>query len=351
MQNLTAGMKRARSTLKNWKTNCSWVTAVLLCLVLLGAGYFVMPAGSRRRGEVYVRVAAGAGARTIGKTLAQEGIIRSGFHFVLWTKVLGAEGQLQAGEYKLHPGMTPLGVVWRIKNGRVASPGVTIPEGLDVRQIAAVLATAGLADEAEFLTLAHDAATVLEGSGLPLPPTNSLEGYLFPDTYRIAPGTPVGDILRLMVRRMHHMVAPLLEERAAPLDFDFHQLLTLASIVEKEAKQAEERSLIAGVFLNRLRQGMPLQADPTVKYVLQPAPVRLSLKDVEVDSPYNTYRYPGLPPGPIASPGVEAIKAVLEPSRTEHLYFVARGDGTHIFSRTYREHLAARRELDAAPLP
>jgi cell division protein YceG involved in septum cleavage len=115
MQNLTAGMKRARSTLENWKTNCSWVTAVLLCLVLLGAGYFVMPAGSRRRGEVYVRVAAGAGARTIGKTLAQEGIIRSGFHFVLWTKVLGAEGQLQAGEYKLHPGMTPLGVVWRIK--------------------------------------------------------------------------------------------------------------------------------------------------------------------------------------------------------------------------------------------
>ena len=151
----------------------------------------------------------------------------------------------------------------------------------------------------------------------------------------------------MMVNRMYEKVEPLLEDRDVPLDLDFHQLLTLASIVEKEAQQAEERPLIAGVFLNRLRQRMPLQADPTVKYVLDPAPTRLSLEDVKVDSPYNTYRYPGLPPGPIASPGIEAIMAVLEPSDTDHLYFVARGDGTHIFSRSYREHLDARRRLNA----
>jgi UPF0755 protein len=347
MKSLMAGMKTARMILENRRTRSLYLTAILLTLVLLGTGYLVVPPGSRRQGEVYVRVTAGAGARTIGNELAQKRLVRSGFHFVLWTKILGAEGRLQAGEYMLHPGMTPFDIVRRIKDGQVASPGITIPEGFDLRQISAALATAGLVDENQFLAAANDAASVLEGTGLAVPPNNSLEGYLFPDTYRIAPGTPVQDILRTMVVRMNAVVGPLLEERDIPLDLSLHQLLTLASIVEKEAQQAAERPLIAGVFLNRLRQRMPLQADPTVKYVLDPAPTRLSLQDVAVDSPYNTYRYPGLPPGPIASPGIEAIKAVLEPADTEHLYFVARGDGTHVFSRSYREHLDARRRLNA----
>ncbi|NLN19923.1 MAG: endolytic transglycosylase MltG [Firmicutes bacterium] len=340
-------MKRARIILENRRTRSLYLTAILLLLVVLGTGYLAMPAGSRRQGEVYVRVTAGAGARTIGRDLAQKRLVRSEFHFILWTRILGAEGKLQAGEYKLHPGMTPFEIVSRLKDGRVASRGITIPEGFDLRQISAVLAAAGLVEEDEFLAAANDAAGVLEGTGRAVPPNNSLEGYLFPDTYRIAPGTPVREILRMMVNRMYEKVEPLLEDRDVPLDLDFHQLLTLASIVEKEAQQAEERPLIAGVFLNRLRQRMPLQADPTVKYVLDPAPTRLSLEDVKVDSPYNTYRYPGLPPGPIASPGIEAIMAVLEPSDTDHLYFVARGDGTHIFSRSYREHLDARRRLNA----
>lgn len=345
-------MKKAKTAFLSWKTSwVFWFVVVSLFCIILGTAYLALPAGTRRSGEKYVRVAAGAGARTIGKTLTEEGIIRSATQFVVWTRVLRAEGQLQAGEYKLHAGMMPAQVVWRIKTGQVASMGITIPEGYSLAQIAEVLAVADLVDKEEFLAVVSDATALYaewEDPCSPVrPPTGSLEGYLFPDTYRIAPGTSPSAIARLMVNRMCEKVLPLLQEQSPPLDLDLHGLLTLASIVEKEAKVPEERPLIAGVFINRLKRGMPLQADPTVKYVLSPAPVRLSLEDIEVDSPYNTYRYPGLPPGPIASPGLDSVRAVLESADTEYLYFVARGDGTHVFSRTFREHQTARRELGA----
>jgi UPF0755 protein len=339
-------------TTRAWtKTRATWSAIALLALSFLWTAYFILPAGSRRDGEVFVRVETGTRARAIGEVLRSEGLVRSPLQFVIWARALGAEGQLQAGEYRLHPGMTPPTIVWWMKTGRVASPGVTIPEGYSLVQIADALAARGLVEREEFLALAHDAPAVLGEDSVFVPPTSSLEGYLYPDTYRIAPGTPPAAILRLMAARTAAKVLPLLDTASLPPGFGIHEVLTLASIVEKEAQVAEERPLIAGVFLRRLRLGMPLQADPTVKYVLSPAPVRLSVEDVSVDSPYNTYRYPGLPPGPIASPGLDSVRAVLKPGGDELLYFVARGDGTHVFSRSYSEHLAARKAIGAPPPP
>lgn len=314
-------------------------------LILVFTGYILLPAGFGP--EVYVRVETGSGARKIGRDLVEQGVLRSADVFALWTRLLGAQGRLQAGEYKVRPGMTPPVIVWQMKKGRVASAGITIPEGFNLTQIAETLANARLVDKDEFLTLARHATSLLAGDTRFAPPTASLEGYLFPDTYRIAPGTPVAEILHIMLNRTAEKVLPLVENTPMPAGFDLHKLLTLASIVEKEAQIADERPLIASVFLNRLRRGMPLQSDPTVKYVLSPAPLRLSRTDIAIDSPYNTYRFKGLPPGPIASPGMASVQAVLHPANTDYLYFVARGDGSHMFSKTYQEHLANRKLIAA----
>lgn len=321
---------------------------ILLCTLLLsGVLYAFLPMQFGRGEEILFRVTTGSGARVIGRQLQEQGLIRSATVFNLWVRLFGAQGGLKAGEYRLHPGLFPHRIVLDIKQGKTATSGITIPEGYRLTQIADTLAGAGLVDREDFLALAHDSSVVLPENSVFDPPTKSLEGYLFPDTYRIAHGMPAIDILRMMLKRMEEQVTPLYEQAELPLRLTLHEVLTLASIVEKEARTPAERPLIAGVFYNRLRVGMPLQADPTVKYVLSPAPVRLSLSDIEVDSPYNTYRYGGLPPGPIGSAGLAAIKAVLEPADTPYMYFVAKGDGTHVFSVTYQEHLAAKRAADA----
>jgi UPF0755 protein len=336
-----AAHRRGRVPKKRWQ-----LIGLLATLLLAAVLYACLPMQFGKGEEVLFRVTTGSGARVIGRQLQEQGIIRSARVFGLWVRLFGAQGSLKAGEYRLHPGLFPYQIVLDIKQGRVATSGVTIPEGYRLTQIADTLAAVGLVDREEFLALAQNSAAVLPEGSVFNPPNGSLEGYLFPDTYRIAHGTPVIDIIRLMLKRTEEQVAPLVAQAHLPLNLTFHEVLTLASIVEKEARIAEERPLIAGVFLNRLKVGMPLQADPTVKYVLSPAPVRLSLRDIEVDSPYNTYRYSGLPPGPISNAGLAAIKAVLEPASTSYMYFVAKGDGTHVFSATYQEHLAAKRAVN-----
>ncbi|RUM87517.1 MAG: endolytic transglycosylase MltG, partial [Thermodesulfatator sp.] len=177
--------------------------------------------------------------------------------------------------------------------------------------------------------------------GIPGP---SVEGFLFPDTYYLVKGLAPGEIIRIMVRRFWEVWRKY-EARARELGVSVYEVVTLASIVEKEAVLSREKPLIAAVYWNRLRRGMPLQADPTVRYALKRFRGRLYYKHLRVDSPYNTYRYPGLPPTPIANPGEESLRAVLYPARVPYLYFVSRGDGSHKFSTTYREHLRAVRKL------
>lgn len=308
----------------------------------------LLPASPARHAVAdVIRIPEGATARDIGVLLEQHGIIRRADYFERLATLLGVQNRLKAGHYELSPGMNLLTVFAHLQRGEVATVRVTIPEGLNVREISAILAERGLVDREKFTELAFHGRDVVADL-LPFSiPISSLEGYLFPDTYYFPPYIGEEEIIRRMVARFLQEAYPLMEEaeRKGTARLSPHELVTLASIVEKEAMVDRERPLIAGVFYNRLAAGQRLQSDPTVQYVMPRPRARLYSKDLAIDSPYNTYRYGGLPPGPIASPGRRSIQGVLEPEDTPYMFFVARGDGTHVFSRTFQEHVQARRRL------
>ncbi len=285
----------------------------------------------------------GMSGKKIGKMLQNKGIIGNHnlFNFMLhWTKT---ESKLQAGEYLLSPAMNIFRVIDQLKDGKVVTHQVVIPEGYQLKQIASLLASRDLVDENRFLELAQN-ASLIYGDNIPLElPISSLEGYLFPDTYHFAKGQSEEAIIGHMVARFIDYAIPQVDLEAT--DFTLHEIVTLASIVEREVIRDFERPIVAAVYLNRLDIKMRLQADPTVRYVMTEERSRVLYSDLEIDSPYNTYRYDGLPPGPIASPGLRSMLAVLEPADVDYLYFVSKGDGTHQFSHTFNEHVAARRQL------
>jgi len=220
-----------------------------------------------------------------------------------------------------------------LKKGLVVLRPVTIPEGFTRNQIAGVLAAKGLADKKRFLELTED-KELLRQYAVPGP---SLEGYLFPDTYHFSRGTPTLVIIDTMVKRFRQVVAPSMEKTQGT-GMTFQDLVTLASIVEKETSRPEERPLIASVFLNRLKLGMRLESDPTVIYGIENFDGDLKKKNLTEKTPYNTYVINGLTPGPIANPGLDSIKAVMDPAKTDYLYFVSKNDGSHHFSRSLAEH-------------
>ena len=270
----------------------------------------------------------------VASRLANEGLIRSEASFVIFGRLIGSERRLKPGEYALSPSMRPLEMLERFRHGLVVLHPLTIPEGYSARQIAAVLREAGLGDPEELLSLV-DSPEFIRELGLDVP---SLEGYLFPDTYAFPRGIATADMVRRMVETFQETYQSVWAERAAELGFTEHQVVTLASIIEKEAGAGIERPIISAVFHNRLRLRMPLQSDPTVIYPIKNFDGNLRKVDLIRDDPYNTYRRRGLPPGPIGNPGRDALGAALYPSPVDYLYFVARNDGTHRFSRTLREH-------------
>ena len=303
------------------------------------------PASGDGRAVRFV-VRPGESASEIASSLEAAGLVRSAWSFRILARLRGGEGQLRAGEYVLRPNMTSGEILEALRTGGEAG-GFTIPEGWRAAEIADALGRRSLAKRDDFLAVvrAGDFGADFLGSR---PPGASLEGYLFPDTYQILPGTPVRDVVQLMLDDFGRRVTPEMRARGAARGLTLHQVVVLASIVEREAVVADERSVIAAVFLNRLQKGMRLQADATVQYAaVGPDPAALpggywkhglSELDLGIDSPYNTYRYAGLPPGPIANPGLASIRAVLEPTQTDYLYFVARPDGSHAFARTLKEH-------------
>lgn len=311
------------------------LAAALLAVALWMFYASVPPPAPDREGAALVKVTEGMNARDVARTLHSAGLIRDPLYFLGVTRLMGSETKLQAGTYAVPPGESPFGILRRLVEGEVAVRRITIPEGYTVRDIAALLAREGLVDEERFAALALGGYS-MELGGMEL---QSLEGYLFPDTYTVPLGASEEQIINVMVDRFRQLIVPLVGEGAHGLSL--HEVVTLASIVEREAAVASERPLIAGVYLNRLRINMPLQADPTVVYALGRHVERVYYADLEIDSPYNTYLYPGLPPGPIANPGLDAIVSVLYPVPSEYLYFVAKGDGTHHFSRDYASHKAA----------
>ncbi len=325
--------------------------AVLLIGAAFGFGVlearrFLLSTGpAQGTGPIIVHIPPGAGVRQAAAILAREGIIRDPDKFRYLVQWRGLSGRLQAGEFDFQPGMRPEAVLERLVAGQPVLYRLTVPEGYTLVQIAGVLDQKGIWSGEKFLDLARDPG-LAASLGIPQP---SLEGYLFPDTYSFPRSASEAEIIRAMVHRMEQEFTPEAETAMTALGFSRHQALTLASIVEKETGLAYERPLIASVMLNRLRRGMRLQSDPTVIYGLVKFDGNLRKQDLETWSPSNTYRIAGLPPGPIANPGAASIHAVLHAPKTDYLYFVARGDGSHEFSVSYRDHTRAVDKFQRGP--
>lgn len=324
---------------------------IILLLILFSAIYsvfsFFQPAGSAARGDVItVLIPERASSRDVGKILHAHGLIKSPLAFNFYTRWRGVDGQLKAGEYKFQPPLSVPEIVRQLIKGQPEETvKVTVPEGYTVEQVAGLLAKKGLISKEAFLEEAEQGNFgYFFLADLPAGP-GRLEGYLFPDTYYLSKNISAHEIIDLMLERFQQESASLdYARRAEQAGLSLREAVIIASLVEKEAKVEEERPVIAGVILNRLRIGMPLQIDATVQYALGGHRPQLTYQDLEVDSPYNTYKITGLPPGPIASPGRASLLAVVNPERTGYLYYVAKADGTHAFAQTLAEHNANKRK-------
>jgi UPF0755 protein len=317
----------------------------LLLAVIIAAGVIgvrvalaeVHPYKGYAGDEQFVDIPPGTGPASIGRRLVEAGVVRDtiGFRFELLRS--GTGRRLQAGEYRFDRPMTVRDVVAKIARGDVYLLPITFREGLTIREMAQLYESKGLGATAEFVAAAGDARLVhaLDAEA------RDLEGYLFPDTYAMPRQSTADQLIARMVAAFDKVLTPELRAQAEARGLNVRELVTLASIVEKETGKAEERPLVAAVYSNRLRIGMGLQADPTVIYALQRADRytgNLTREDLRFESPYNTYRYAGLPSGPIAAPGRASLEAAANPADVPYLYFVSRGDGSHVFATTLDEH-------------
>jgi UPF0755 protein len=311
----------------------------VIVLALIGAvaayGHRALDLPMQQAGVHHVvEVPEGASFKETARLLAQKGLIMSPFWFRLLGKVQDAERKIKPGEYDLHTAMRPAEILNALVSGRVIQYSVTIQEGLTARQISKALGETGIVKEADVARLVED-SVFIKALGIDAP---MLEGYLYPDTYYFPKRVKAEEVVRVMVGRLRQVFTPELRAQSAALQLTEIQVLTLASIIEKETGQDAERPLISAVFHNRLRKGLPLQSDPTVIYGIPNFNGNLTRADLARPTPFNTYTIPGLPPRPIASPGARSIQAALNPAPVKYLYFVSKNDGTHQFSATIGEH-------------
>lgn len=320
-------------------------TRILPVLILLaGVGFvsvhawwLLIPTPAIQSGAKVVEIGPQQGVVGIASRLQAQNVIRSRLGFLTLAALRGTAGSLKAGEYEIPKDANTVQILRFLEEGRVRQHPILFPEGGSVRELARALEADGLARAEDVLRVSQDPLFVRR-LGIEAP---SLEGYLFPDTYHFFKGLTVEEMLARMVHRLRAKVTDDLLAQAEARGLTLHQLLTLASIIEREAVVPDEMPLISGVFWNRLRRDMPLQADPTVQYALGKGRQPPTRDDLQVDSAFNTYRVRGLPPGPIASPGKAAIRAALNPAKVPYLYFVSMDDRRHFFSSTLQEHNSA----------
>ncbi len=287
--------------------------------------------------EQFVEIPQGAGPASIGKRLIDAGVVRDRLLFRVELARSGAGRRLQAGEYRFDRPMTVGEVIAKLARGDVYLVPITFREGLTIKQMSELFEAKGFGRAADFVHAAANPALIATFD----PRATDLEGYLFPDTYALPRHATAAQLVGRMVAGFEKVLTPELRAGAAARGLDVRQLVTLASIVEKETGNPEERPLVAAVYSNRLKTGMGLQCDPTVIFALEKAgryDGNLTREDLHFDSPYNTYRYAGLPPGPIASPGRASLEAAAHPADAPYVYFVSRNDGTHAFASTLAEH-------------
>ena len=315
-----------------------WMTLLLLGMVS-GAALWIHfyaygPGPIQNESEVVVTIERGSSSRQIGRILAESGLIGDDLLFPLVAKLSGKGHCLQAGEFSLETGHSVVEVIEALAKARPIPLSVTIPEGLNGEEIAALLESKGLCERQSYETMMRD-RELIDTFGLGDLP--SLEGYLFPDTYHLdREEHGAVQLITMQVKRFNEVWEALVAEQDT--EADRHEVVILASMVEKETGKGEERPLIAGVFYNRLAQGMRLQSDPTVVYGVKDYDGTITRKQLQTAKPYNTSRISGCPAGPIANPGRAAIKAVLQPAETSYLYFVAKDDGSHHFSENLQDH-------------
>lgn len=309
----------------------AFIIFLLLCLLVVAAwATWSLATPVQPQGTKFVLLRPGWSSRHIAQELQAAGVIRSARAFLLMHYALGHS--LKAGEYKFDAPDTPRHIHDRLARGDIYVHYVVIPEGYNLYDIAGAIEQAGLGSRQDFLQAATGDLFLVRDLD---PAAKSLEGYLFPDTYAFTRTQGVHEMAAAMVRRFRQ------EARQLGMEGDFHRLVTLASIVEKETAAPEERPMVASVYYNRLRRGIALGADPSVIYAALLAGRYQGVihqSDLEFDSPYNTYKYPGLPPGPIGNPGRASLQAALHPAETDFLYFVSDGNGHHRFARTLEEH-------------
>ena len=324
------------------------ILATVICLAVLAGTFFhnifySSPAVKVLPAEV--RIEQGDSFATVARKLRAQNIISNAIFFSLWARVVGSDKKIHQGLYRFTDEVSPREVLERLVTGKGIFQIVTIPEGLTVREIAALLDKMQIASSDKILEAANDPALLasvgLQGKGI--------EGYLFPNTYHFVPGTPERDILLTMTEQFRKSVQPLLTQSVT--EMTPYEVVTLASIIEKETGVESERPLVSAVFHNRLKHQMPLQSDPTVIYGLKDFNGNLTRKDLNDPSPYNTYRVAALPPGPICNPSLSSIRAALSPANVPYLYFVSKNDGTHLFSDTIEAHNHAVRIYQSAREP
>jgi UPF0755 protein len=319
------------------------VGTLVLLIVALMAGfawvYFTVqrPHKGYAEAETFVEIPPGSSSRSMARALTDAGVVANptAFRIAVWLR--GAGRRLQAGEYRFDAPMTPGEVVDKIARGDVYLRPVTFREGLTIRQMAEIFEERGFGEQASFVKAASNADLIRAIDA----DARDLEGYLFPDTYALPRRTTADQLVARMVARFEKALTPETRQAAAARGLSVRALVTLASLVEKETAKGEERPLVAAVYANRLKIGMGLQCDPTVIYALERArryTGNLTRADLQFDSPYNTYRYPGLPPGPIAAPGQASMEAAARPADVQYIYFVSRNDGSHAFATTLDEH-------------
>lgn len=307
------------------------LTLLILASILILFFYeiYLLPPKVYKEGKVVI-IRKNQTASQIAHLLKEEGIIFSPKWFLFLTKTFGFEKNLKKGRYLLKRGMSEIEVLKRLVRGPSSRVFVTIPEGLTLKETASLLEREGIVSKDKFISLTSK-PSLLKTLGIP---GMTCEGYLFPDTYDFLLDNEPEEVIIRMVEKFFKVYKDL-----GGNPDSLKEVVILASLIEKEAKIDSERPIIASVFLNRLKRGLPLEADPTIQYILGKHKKRITYKDLKLPSPYNTYLHLGLPPGPICNPGRRSLEAALHPEKTKYLYFVAKGDGSHYFSKTLSEHI------------
>lgn len=345
----------ARARLGDLSDKLTWkrwtaIAAVLLA-IFMGLCYALFGGDDEGRKlapdqTIYVTVKPGMNAGVIADTLVRHGVLDGKFSFWWQVKTQDLQDKIKTGTYAFTPGMEAEAVLAKLVAGETTVIKLTIPEGFGVKEIAKRLADEGLADEQKFLQKARDFApySYME-KGKHKDVRYAAEGFLFPATYELQADMDEQAIMEMMAQALDGRLTRKMRARAREMDLSIYELITIASLIEKEALFDEDRPIIAQVFYKRMQKGMPLQTDASLQYLMDAPKEDVSIADTKVDSPYNTYQNRGLPPGPIASPGMEAIEAALYPADTDYLYFVADRSGHNHYSMTYDEHMAVVNEV------